>query len=77
MQQLHGCSPGGDQDHHCHVPDNEPISSIVPNETHKGKVVYSQCSRYINVSTGNDTMPCTQWDYSTAELQTSIVGEVS
>ena len=64
-------------DHHCHVPRGLSVNTVIPLEFRQGKLTYSQCERYVNLSGwSNETVLCDEWYYDTSELQSSIVSEV-
>ncbi|CAH1265416.1 SLC22A4 [Branchiostoma lanceolatum] len=64
---------GGLPEHHCKVPEGLYLNHSVPSSLVDGRVVYSQCSMYKNVSIDNSTVPCEDgWEYS---FQSTIVTE--
>ncbi len=70
---------GWEPDHHCHIPGvpEENISQYIPTEAnYDGKEELSKCSRYVNISVDNSTMPCDNGWYYKPEFDSTIVTEV-
>ena len=73
-----GLSAGGEPTHHCVVPSGQSLNETIPLELKDNKWRYSQCSRYVNLSVGNDTTPCDEgWYYDRSEFKSTIVSDVS
>ena len=67
---------GGEPQHHCKLSDSESLNDSIPLLAKGKKFRYSQCTRYINSSLGNSTMPCSSgWEYDSSEFESTIVTE--